>query len=92
MPTLHVIAPRQLLLTVVSTSSYAFACRSHSAALRMSANRMHPLLLLYAKMLQCWGWNSADVMTCTAQHSYRCTTTAQIVSGNSRRTSAVTLV
>lgn len=31
----------------------------------MSANRMHPLLLLYAKMLQCLGWNSAEVMTCT---------------------------
>lgn len=33
----------------------------------MSANRMHPLLLLYAKMLQCLGWNSAEVMTCAQQ-------------------------
>jgi hypothetical protein len=53
-----------LLLTLVSTSSYALACLSQSAELRMSANRMHPLLLLYAKMLQCLGWNSADVITC----------------------------
>jgi hypothetical protein len=28
---------------------------------------MQPLLLLYAKMLQCWGWNSAEVMTCKQQ-------------------------
>ncbi len=38
--------------TCDSTSSKAFACWSQRAALRMSANLMHPLLLLYAKMLQ----------------------------------------
>jgi hypothetical protein len=45
-------APRTWL---ASTSSYAFACRSHSAAPRMSASRMQPLLLLYANTLQCCG-------------------------------------
>ena len=33
----------------------------------MSASRMHPLLLLKAKMLQLSGWKSADVMTCRMQ-------------------------
>lgn len=50
--------------TCDSTSSNAFECRSHSAAFRMSASLMQPLLLLYAKMLQWEGWNSAEVMTC----------------------------
>lgn len=39
------------------------AYRSHSAASRMSANRMAPRLLLYIIMLQWWGWKAALVIT-----------------------------
>lgn len=52
---LPLLRSKQALLTDASTSSNALACLSHSAALRMSASRMQPLLLLYAKMLQCCG-------------------------------------
>ena len=38
-------------------------CRSHSADARMSHSRIVPLLLLYTKVLQWWGWNSAAVIT-----------------------------
>ncbi len=41
---LHLFIPA--CLTCTSVSSYAFACLSHSAALRMSPSRMQPLLLL----------------------------------------------
>ena len=47
-----------------SVASKALVCVSHSAAARMSASRMQPLLLLNAKTLQCDGWKSAAVMTC----------------------------
>lgn len=38
-------------------------CLSHSADARMSHSRIVPLLLLYTKVLQWWGWNSAAVIT-----------------------------
>lgn len=38
-------------------------CLSHSAASLMSQSRRVPLLLLYTKRLQWWGWNSAAVIT-----------------------------
>jgi hypothetical protein len=47
-----------------SVASKALVCVSHSAAARMSASRMQPLLLLNAKTLQCEGWKSAAVITC----------------------------
>ena len=53
-----------LSLTWGSVASKALACVSHSAAARMSASRMQPLLLLKANTLQCDGWKSAAVMTC----------------------------
>lgn len=42
---------------------YSLECLSQSAAWRMSMRGMEPLLLLYASMLQCVGWNSAEVIT-----------------------------
>lgn len=42
---------------------YSLECLSQSADCRMSMRRMEPLLLLYASMLQCVGWNSAEVIT-----------------------------
>lgn len=59
----------QHTLTAGSPSSNSFECWSHSAACRMSASRMRPLLLLYANRLQCCGWKSAHVMTCRQQSS-----------------------
>jgi hypothetical protein len=61
---IHSLAQHHAELTDMSSSSKALACLSHSAELRMSAKRMHPLLLLYAKTLHCCGWNSAEVITC----------------------------
>lgn len=56
-------------LTDGSESSNSFECWSHSAACRMSASRIKPLLLLYANRLHCRGWKSAHVMTCRAKEA-----------------------
>jgi len=39
------------------------AWESHNADCRKSTRRIEPFELLYANVLQCVGWNSADVIT-----------------------------
>lgn len=47
--------------------SNSLTCWSQRAWALMSAILMPPLLQLYANRWQCWGWKSAQVITCKAK-------------------------
>jgi hypothetical protein len=51
------------MLTKKTLSTYNLLWESHRADCRMSTKRIEPLELLYARILQWVGWNSAEVIT-----------------------------
>ena len=48
---------------ITKECTYSLAWESHNADCRKSTRRIEPFELLYANVLQCVGWNSADVIT-----------------------------